>query len=199
MALPKISIISLPNRADRKAHIVSEFKEQGIDEYEFWEGIVGSPPFLGIHAAHKQIVSDAKMNKYPFCVIGEDDLKFSCIGAYEYFISQIPEDFDLFLSSIYWGDIKPDNTVEDFSSLTLYIVNSRYYDTFLQTPTIGHIDRGQKQRGKFVVCNPFTTYQIEGFSDNVKRETDYFKTYMIGRKFYARSVAANNERIAISL
>lgn len=199
LALPKINVISLPNRADRKSHIVKEFAEQEIGEWEFWEGVVDSPPFLGIHAAHKKIVSHAKQNKYPFCVIGEDDLKFSCLGAYEYFISKIPTDYDLYLSSIYWGNIQPDNTVDDFSSLTLYVINSRYYDTFLETSTTGHIDRRQKDRGKFVVCNPFTTYQIEGFSDNVKRETDYFQKYMGGRKFYARSVAANNERMAISL
>lgn len=201
METPLINVISLPERADRKKHIIQEFKEQGIEKYEFWEGVKHDLPFVGIQRAHKQIVLDAKNKGLTEVCIAEDDLSFPDIGAWNYFIESVPESYNLFLSSIYWGIIKEDNTVEDFSSLTLYLIHSSYYDTFLSTPENQHIDRGQKGRGKFVVCNPFTSFQIEGYSDNVKRETDYFQQYMKGRVFYsqARSVAANKDLIAASL
>lgn len=194
METPIINVISLPHRIDRKIHIVSEFKQQGITNYEFWNGIVASPPFVGIQRAHKQIVKDAKNKGLDMCCICEDDIKFSDIGSWKYFIENIPKKFDLYLSSIYWGEIDEYNIVKDFSSLTLYIIHSGYYDTFLNTPEIGHLDRSQcirippenipQPHGKFIVCNPFISYQIEGFSDNVQHETDYFNTYMKGRRFF---------------
>lgn len=194
MDAPIINILNLQKRTDRRDHVIFEFKKQGIEKYQFWTPINYAPAFVSISKSHKMIVQDAKNKGSEICCIGEDDLKFSDIGAWEYFINNIPKDFDLYLSSIYWGEINEYNIVKDFSSLTLYIIHSRYYDTFLNTPEIGHLDRSQcmrtppenlpQPRGKFVVCNPFTTYQIEGFSDNVQHETDYFKTYMNNRTFF---------------
>lgn len=196
-----IHVLNLKHRTDRRDHVIKEFKKHGITDYQFWTPISHETAFVSISKSHKMIVEYAKRDGLNYIVVAEDDIEFADEGAWKYFIDNIPEDFDLYLSSIYWGDIKPDNTVEDFSSLTLYIIHSRYYDTFLETTEMGHIDRSQKGRGKFVVCNPFVSFQIDGYSDNVKHDTsDYFQKYMKGRKFYqALSVAANNDLIAASL
>lgn len=210
---PKINVLTI-GRQDRITHIITEFANQGVEDYEFWFGKKFDPPFTAISQSHKMIVQNAKKNGLEMCCISEDDVKFSDKGSWQYFIENIPKNFDLYLSSIYYGQINEYNIVEDFSALTLYIIHSRYYDTFLSTPENVHIDRGQCKwvtlptptcetmpmpRGRFVVCNPFTSFQIEGYSDNVKRQTNYFQEYMSHRKFYARSVAANNDLIATSL
>lgn len=209
MEVPKINCLNLLHRTDRRDNAISEFKKQNIQTYQFWTPVAHETAFISISKSHKMIVQHAKNNGDEICCVCEDDISFADIGAWQYFIENIPNEFSLYLSSIYWGEIKEDNTVEDFASLTLYIIHSRYYDTFLKTEDIGHIDRGQKGRGKFVVCNPFVSFQIDGYSDNVKYDTsDYFTKYMVGRKFFSnalhghqatRSVAENKALIAVSL
>lgn len=218
--LPKINVLSLPHRMDRKDHIRTEFKKQGIIDYEFHSGIIHEPSFIGIQRAHKSIVRKAKEEGLSQIVIAEDDIIFSDKNAYRYYIENTPTDYDLYMGCIYYGNIKQNNTVDDFSSLILYTIHERYYDTFLATDETGHLDRKQVERnndtlipkGKFVVCPLFCCYQIEGFSDNTERKEPINEKYLHNRNFYsdtqpfftwqqvyARSVAANNALIATSL
>ncbi len=229
MEAPTINVINLPYRTDKRDHIISEFKKQGVDSYEFWSGVVHNPKFAAIARAHKAIVRDAKNRNLPFVVIAEDDCIFPDFGSWQYYLDNMPKDFSIYLSSVYFGDINEYGVVKDFCGFTLYTVHSSYYDTFLETPEVGHIDRLQCERrqvpnhpdllipkGKFIVCPLFCSYQIEVPSDNTTDENIVRivsnNQYLYYRKFHsnsqpfftweeiqARSVAPNNALIATSL
>jgi hypothetical protein len=154
--------------------LLDQLDKQSITDYFIWEGIVDTKiTARGISKAHKQIVQYAKKNQLPEVLIAEDDLKFTSKGAFTFFLENKPSDFDLYLSSIYLGNIKYDNTVDDFSGLTFYIVREKFYDIFLSRPEHDNLDRLMKGLGKFFVCKPFTVIQHEGFSDNSKQYCNY--------------------------
>jgi hypothetical protein len=46
-----------------------------------------------------------------------------------------------------------------------------------------NFDRALRNKGKFIVCNPFIAIQHNGFSDNVKRFYNHEK-YLQGRNLY---------------
>lgn len=170
-------------RADIKS-LLDQLDQQNITNYKIWNGIVNpNLPAKGISQAHKQIVRHAKENQLAEVLIAEDDLKFTAKGAFNFFLETKPNDFDLYLASIYIGEIKQDNTVDNFSGLTFYIVKEKYYDTFLSTPEHDNLDRLIKYTGRFIVCNPFTVIQQNGFSDNVGIYCNY-DAFLSGRKLF---------------
>jgi hypothetical protein len=63
--------------------------------------------------------------------------------------------------------------VDDFSGLTFYMISERFYDIFLSIPEHDNLDRSLRNKGEFVVCNPFTVIQYDGFSDNAKKYCSY--------------------------
>ncbi len=178
-----INILHLPDRADRYIHIMNQMAIQEAD-FVLHPGIRHIKTFTGVSRAHKAIIKKAKEDRLPMCCVCEDDTEFSDPLSFKYFIDNIPDDWDLYMGCIYHGEIKPDNTVRDFSSLTLYIIHERFYDKFLSAPENIHLDRALAGLGKFVVCNPFVCKQIDGYSDNSKKETKYNEKYMGRRKFY---------------
>jgi hypothetical protein len=164
------NIIHLPHRKDRFEILQQELQQQNITDFRIWDGIVDvEMPCTGISKAHKQIVKFALHNDLPEILIGEDDLRFTKEGAFRFFIENKPTDFDIYLAGIYSGELKRDNTVEDFSALTFYIVNKKFYSIFLDMPEDKDLDRALRFTGRFVVCYPFTVIQYNGYSDNVKR------------------------------
>jgi hypothetical protein len=180
----KLNIIHLPHRKDRKELLLGQLEQQGIIDYYIWEGIVDIKiTARGISQAHKQIVQYAKKNQLPEVLIAEDDLKFTAKGAFNFFLENKPIDFDLYLASIYLGEIKNDNTVNDFSGLTFYIVREKFYNLFLSMPEHDNLDRLMKGQGKFCVCNPFTVVQHNGFSDNVNQYCNY-DNFLMGRELF---------------
>ncbi len=178
-----VNVLHLADRVDRYEHFTAQMNEQGID-YIIHPGIRNIKPFVGINAAHKNIIRKAKENKEPMCCVSEDDIYFSDPLSFKYFTDNMPNDFDLYLGCLYHGEIRPDNTVRDFSSLTLYIVHEKFYDKFLSASSTTHLDRALRGLGKFVVCNPFVCKQIDGYSDNAKKVTNYNEQYLGKRKFY---------------
>jgi len=190
-----LNIISLIERQDRRDELLIELDKQGIADYKFWNGIKNKHyPKLGILQAHKQIVRFAKENNLPYVQIAEDDMCFfgKDKGAWEYYLSQLPNDADLFLSMLYVGDIDKDNRITSIcSGFTMYTVFERFYDTFLSAPEDNggvHVDRyitGLHEDYKFYVCNPFTTYQSGSSSDNTKRKTrEDYSPLLRGRNIY---------------
>ena len=153
---------------------MNELETQGITDYEFWDGIYKYDSVKrNINAAHRQIVEYAQLAGWPEVAIAEDDVKFFAPKAWDYFLANKPTDFDIYLSSVYVGDIKEDNTVDDFCGFGLYIVHSRFYQTFLDTDKYEHIDRSLKGKGRFVVCNPFIAEQYDGHSTNTGKWETY--------------------------
>lgn len=170
-----LNIIHLQNRLDRLQLSQQQLKFENITDFVIWNGILDADlPSRGISRAHKQIVNYAKENKLSEVLIAEDDFLFTGKGAFNFFVNNKPIDYDLYLASIFFGQIKEDNSVDDFAGLTFYMVNERFYDKFLSMPEYEHLDRALRYKGKYIVCNPFTVIQQNGYSDNAKSNCIYF-------------------------
>jgi len=162
-----LHVINLKHRVDRLSSFQKEAQHQAIIDFKIWEGVfIRAIPIYAILQSHKMIVADAKQKGLPRVVIAEDDIKFLGLGAWEYYLKNIPDDYDLYLGGVFSGIVKEDNTIEDFSGMTLYTVHERFYDTFLALNKIDNIDRQLARKGKYVVCNPIVVSQWGGFSDN---------------------------------
>lgn len=168
-----IHIIHLPQRADRLTLLLEELALQGITDYTIWPGIITEVPSLGIAMAHQQIVKWAELSNLPEVTIAEDDLLFTAPGAFSYYCRKKPQDFDLYLGGITYGEILPGNIVKDFSGTHLYTIHQKFFQSFLSLNGQQDIDRALKDMGRFVVCNPIVAIQRNGFSDNRKRNIDY--------------------------
>lgn len=169
-----INVITLPSRTEQA---ISELVDQGVS-FKIWHGvIIQGLPFKGISLAHKQIVQDAKNRQLNRVVIAEDDIKFTAPGAYNYFVSKIPEDYDIFLGMIYEGNTDENNKIVDYwCGMTLYCVHQRFYDQFLATREMNHIDRELSktcQQHKFIVCDKYVAYQRDGYSFNKRKACSY--------------------------
>lgn len=178
----KLNIIR-GNLTERFHNLYKELSEQKIEDYEFWDGFYLPSVVESINAAHKQIVSYAKLAQWPSVTICEDDIKFTDPNSWKYYQSQLPEDYDIFLSMIFMGEIDENNVVKAFTGLTLYTVHERFYDTFLSVPKDQHIDRALAGLGRFVVCDPFVATQYDGWSGNSGRMETYGELTKY-RKFY---------------
>lgn len=166
--------IIVGNRSERLPRLMNQLEEQGITDYELWDGVYKFDSAKeNINAAHKQIVEYAKVAGWEMVCVAEDDIRFLGLGAWDYFIKNIPNDFDLYLSSIYVGDISHDNTVREFCGFGLYVVHRRFFDTYLSTSPFDHIDRSLSGKGRFVVSDPFIADQYSGFSSNTGKDEVY--------------------------
>jgi len=173
-----LNIIHLPNdpkyphRAEREKSFLKELKEQNISDYKIWDGIfIETRPRTAISRSHKMIVRDAKERKLPRVIIAEDDLQFTNKGAWDFFLKSIPEEFDVFLSHLYWGKwTKEGKVLGPFAALTLYCVHEKFYDYFLGMSDFEHIDIAINKSWRYDVrvCLPMVCRQTNGWSDNEK-------------------------------
>lgn len=178
-----INVINLPHRTDRLEHFKKQADEQNF-EYKAWEGITHNIPATGISKAFKQIVRWAKENNQPKVTIAEDDILFCGEGAWDYYLQNEPSEYDLYLASVYAGDLE-NNIVTWFTGITLVTIHERFYDKFLSTDERNHIDMQMKlHNGIYKVCYPFAAIQMDGYSDNVCRVTNYNKKYLADKKLF---------------
>lgn len=174
-----LNILHLERRKDRMDSLLKQLSEQEISFFSIHEAIdqkVNTKQAITI--GHKRIIQEAKNNNKPNCIIAEDDLVFTAKGAWNYFLSQIPEDYDLFCGVIYAGTVNEENRILNGMSATqtLYSVHERFYDFFLSQPDDVHIDRNFGNYAfdkKYYVCNPMCVKQSGGFSDNMRKEMRY--------------------------
>lgn len=180
----KIAVIHNFDAGDRFDRLMNEFKTQGIKEFSFFPAVHDTTSVAkGINLAHKQCIQFAKDMGLPEICVMEDDVQFTNLDSFSYFLRHKPEDFDIYLSGIYVGDIQEDNTVHTFSGFHCYIVHNRFYDKYLSTPLDAHIDRSLGGLGKFVVSDPFVAIQYNGYSYNTKMDMNY-DSLLEGRKLY---------------
>lgn len=182
---PIVNIIHDDNQFKRMEVLLTELKTQGIANYKIWDAVHAETIIKSINLAHKQIVQDAKEKELPYVMIAEDDIQFVDEGAYDYYISQMPKDFDLYLAGIFLGVLQEDNTVKEFTGMTLYMVHRNFYNTFLAVDENEHIDQALRNKGKYVVCNPFTVRQHNGMSSNARQHCNYDSLF-INRKMYKK-------------
>lgn len=186
----QLNIITLEQRRES---IEKEMQRCGIDA-KYWPAITDGDVKQNISRAHKQIIADAKQKGLPYVLIGEDDMRFYGLQAFQYFLDNMPEYFDLYLSSYYTGNVEPDGTIKNFRGLTMYAVSQKYYDTFLRQPETMHLDAALSLAGgRFVVCDKFVCYQEPGYSFQRKRMAND-NSRLKGKPIYSDS---NNEWITL--
>lgn len=173
-------------RSDRTPLLMDEIQRQGIINYNFWEGVYLPSIKESINSAHKQIVEYAKLAEFGEVLIAEDDFVGTHENSFKYFLANKPRDYDLYLSQVYLGDIDENNEVKSFTGMTMYFVNARFYDTFLNADPHEHIDRALSGLGKFVVCNPFAFIQRNGWSSNTGK-MEVYDNLLEGRQLYLGS------------
>lgn len=158
----------MSNRLDP---LLNEFAEQGIDDWKLWNPIECTDSVVkSINLSHKQIVQDAKDRKLKEVLIGEDDLMFTCKGAFDYFLRQKPEIYDLYL----WGTYIPPISNNMVCGFQLYMVFEKFYDQFLSLPSDIHIDTGMGVlKGDYHFCYPFPALQRSTWSSNNKAIVNY--------------------------
>lgn len=183
---PIVNCINLMHRELRRSQAEQEALSQGF-YIKFWQGIVDRHDRKrGVNLAHRQIVQDAKDNGYKWTCIMEDDCRFFGKGAWDYFLDNLPEDFDTYHAMLYVGTIKENRITGLFSSLTLYIIHERFYDFFLSLPESIHLDRHLGLTAnihKYMVCPKMVCEQDGSKSDNNFMTCDY-KEYLKGKKIY---------------
>lgn len=173
-----INIINDERFPDDYPRLIGEFiKQTVIPKYKFWDCIMDKDSVVkSINASHKMIIKYAKDNKLPFVCVAEQDLQFTCDKSWEYFLRQMPKDFDVYLGCSYIKNAIPNSDVVDnmICGFHLYIVNERYYDAFLSVPDDQHIDTAIGDlKGKFIFCKPFVALQRSGFSSNNNAIVNY--------------------------
>ena len=159
-----IHIIYDDRQSEDYGRLLGEFIEQGIDHYRFWNCIINSKSVVeSINASHKTIVNWAKDHNKPYCIIAEQDVKFTSPTAWKYFLDNTPKTFDLYLSCTYARPFEDKN----ICGFHLYIVHQKFYDEFLSIPNDVHIDTYISSLKKdYHFCYPFPALQREGFSAN---------------------------------
>lgn len=181
-----VNIIHDPNRTDRYTLLQQEITLQRI-EVKYWPAIKDPVmTFRGISRAHKQIIRWAALEKQEEVCVMEDDCFFFAPGAFDFFISQKPTEYDLYLGNVFSG-LENGNRTRDFRGMSLYFCSSRFYREFLGLPEENHIDGALAGRGEYFVCNPMVCSQTGGYSDNKKAQVDSYDHYLANYNLFGRN------------
>lgn len=165
-----LNVIYDNRRIERFEPLINEMIEQGID-FKLWNAVEDKRSVIrSINLSHKQIVQYAKIKGLKEVCIGEDDLMFTGKGAWEYFLNNKPEVYDIYLACTYIPPIS-NNAICGFH---LYFVHESFYDSFLSIPEDQHIDTAANElNGNFKFCYPFPCLQRSCWSANNKAITNY--------------------------
>lgn len=193
MIVPTLNILHLIERTDRRNFLLKQMYEYKIP-FKIWYGFkVKGKPFTGISRSHKQIIQFAKNSGMGSVTIAEDDIQFTSPKSWQYYLDNMPEDYDLYLSTISGGVVdEKTGTVSDWSGMILYTVHQRFYDAFLKADEEQNIDRWLSCKGLdeiervlgrlpvYKICYPIAAICVDGFSDNSNKEVShdqYFSAY----------------------
>lgn len=148
---------------------MAELKRQNIVDFEIWPCLIYPEVVRSISESHKMIVRDAKEKGLERCCIAEDDLMFPAEDGWQYFLKNEPDFYDIYSAANYISFERPTNKgvfkTKYVIGFHLYMVHSRYYDTFLNVDSKQHIDGAQKSENMYVVY-PFAALQRPGYSAN---------------------------------
>ena len=179
-----VHTINLDKREDRLLSVSKQAKQQGF-ALKIWRGEEGNIPYKNINKSFRKIVQFAKDNGDEYTIIMEDDCIFHSFQSFDYFMKNMPGDFDLYLGMIYSGTIEDNRVTNGYSGNTLICIHNNFYDEFLSAPPDVHYDRWcglQAFKRKYFVCQPFVCRQMNGFSDN-RRENSCYDAFLIGKEF----------------
>jgi hypothetical protein len=165
-----LQVIYDERRSEKYDALINELFIQNID-YQLWMPVEAKTVVESINASHKAIVAWAKKHELDMVAIGEDDIWFPAKDGWQYFLKNMPSEFDIYAASTYTDDLHNKNILCGFHC---YIVHSKFYDKFLSVKDNGHIDTEiHNLGGDFKVCRPFAALQRKGFSANNQMIADY--------------------------
>lgn len=168
--MPILNIIYDSRRSEKYEPLMNELAEQRIMNYKIWDCIMLPSIVDSISESHKMIVRQALENGDEYCFIAEDDLMFSCKGAWDYYLKNMPNKFSLYLACTYVTPIS-NNIVCGFH---LYCIAKDFYQQFLDVPIGQHIDTYMNElKGDYKFCYPFPALQRAGFSANNRTICNY--------------------------
>ena len=172
----------------RLNNLMDELSKQGITDYSIIEGFYDHKNTkLAIHKGHRRIVELAKKNNLDRVLIAEDDIVFTHPNSFNYFISQIPESYDIFSGLVYSASMEGNRIMNGGSGMTsLYVVDRRFYDFFLSMNIDNHVDRElgvTAYKHEYYVCCPMPVIQRGGFSIN-KKQVLFYDAYLKERELY---------------
>ena len=176
--LPQLNILTLP---ERRKQVESEMNRMKIDAV-YWPPILCANTITSISKGFKQIVKFAKDNNLPEIHIAEDDIQFTSLRGWQYYLDNKPAEYDIYLGGHYSGIALPDNSIYGFTGLTLFSIRKSFYDTFLSVSEVRNIDGAMAGLGKFYICNPSVAKQINGYSFHRKKVIND-DIHLEGRKF----------------
>jgi len=187
-------IINLKHRYDRKESIINEMKKLPHIKYEFVEGVISNPSWLGCTLSHKKCIQLAKDNNLDNVLVLEDDAIFTdnCIEILEKSLEQLKGEYNmLFLGANLQN--KADSISNNILKLNgafaahAYIVNSNFYDTILNLPN-NVIDVSYNRlmaEYNLFMCNPIIAYQTPSYSDLEDGFRDYNQAIITNYKTYS--------------
>ncbi len=181
------------SREERVLSVCQQSKEQGF-ALRFWEGIIDPRGgWAGINLSFRKIVEWAKENNEPRVTIGEDDILFSAPLAWQYYLDNIPDEYDIFSGGVYSAQVENGRIMNGYSGHTLITIKNTFYDEFLRISKEAldnsrHLDRNLGMYAfekNYRIINPFVCSQLEGYSDNHRRETKH-ASYLESMKLFGR-------------
>ena len=183
-----LSILHLVEREDRAESLKVQLDSQNITNYIMWQGEVNRHNRKeSICKGFKKIIQWAKDTMQPFVNVAEDDIVFFNPDSYKYYLSQIPDDYDVFWSMYFVGSNDENFRINSVcSGMTLFTVHSRFYDFFLNMDSDIHIDRyltSLHEQFVFKVCPLIPVTQSGSKSDNNLMTCDY-SPFLEGRKIF---------------
>lgn len=184
----KIFVISNTSDKTRSENILKQFASQNTrHDYEIVEAVMNSlQPCRGISQSFKKCIQIAKKGWYPEVMVLEDDflaLHPDSILKLMKLWNKYALNDGILLGSVYEGTLsyldEGVSQVEDkFSALNSVIIPENLYDTILQSEEAYHLDYylGMVAKVPIYVADPFLIIQNDGYSYNLKKNTDYNKT-----------------------
>ena len=189
--------INLDERNDRMISCEAELKKLGIEKPIRFSAIKNEIGIIGCGLSHLRCMESAKAEGLPYVCIFEDDIIIPKPNKVRNQVNRIlssGEKWDVLLLS--GNTFKPHRRVEeDFIHVkvsyttTAYIVAEHYYDTLIENlrtgvvmlmrnPTDRHFSLDcwwiqLQQIDTFLLLNPVTIYQKEGYSDIENKDVDY--------------------------
>lgn len=187
----RIVVIYDSRRSEKYALFVDELLRQGINEFEVMPCVPMPTVVESISESFKAIIRKAKEKGEEEIVIAEDDIHFPHANGWEYYLSNKPKEYDVYLGCSYLIDNRneykePVIKVAEWVGNQLITVHSRYYDRWLATDSKKHCDTVHAGVGEFYVCFPFVALQRPGWSANNKAPVNYNSEKVLPREYIYR-------------
>lgn len=168
-----VNIIFDSRRQEYYQPLMETLAEQGITDYQIWPCLILPEVIPSISASHKMIVRDAKERNLPMCCIWEQDCMIPAKNGWKCFLEQMPPwKWDIWCAGTYGLNRPITGKTDKLNGIHCYIINERFYDTFLSVPEDQHLDVALDGLGLYYLAYPFIALQRPGWSSNSRDFSD---------------------------